>query len=138
LTRGEDLGTMLQNCCAAVVRDLDAARARVWTLNSKEQVLELEASAGLETPIDETHGRVPVGQSKIGKIALDRKPHWTNHLAGDPRIGDQALARREGMVSFAGYPLLIGDRLVGVLAMYARKELPQASLDALGVVADSV
>ena len=76
------------------------------------------------THLDGAHGRVPVGKFKIGLIAAERRPHLTNSVAGDPRVGDQEWARREGMVAFAGYPLLVEGRLVGVLSMFARAPLP--------------
>jgi light-regulated signal transduction histidine kinase (bacteriophytochrome) len=40
------------------------------------------------------------------------------------------------MVSFAGYPLLVEDRLVGVLALFARRPLADDTLSALGAIAD--
>ncbi|MEX2169588.1 MAG: response regulator [Pirellulales bacterium] len=129
---------ILQCCCEALVRHLGAAFARIWTLNEKEQMLELQTSAGIYTHIDGDHSRVPVGKFKIGKIAEERKPHLTNHVVGDPRVGNQEWARQMGMVAFAGYPLIVGDRLVGVMAMFARHTLAPTTLEALGVVADSI
>ena len=129
---------MLQRCAEAVVHHLDAAFARVWTLGSSAEILELQASAGLYTHLDGPHGRVPVGSFKIGLIAQERKPHLTNQVVGDPRVGDQEWARREGMVAFAGYPLLVEDRLVGVLALFARHRLSTSTMEALGVIAQIV
>ena len=133
LTRTSDLRAMLQECAQAVVDRLDAAFARIWTLRA--DVLELQASAGIYTHLNGPHGRVPVGKFKIGLIALERSPHLTNRVVGDPRVGDQEWARREGMVAFAGYPLLIADELVGVLAMFARHQLTDADFQGLGSVA---
>jgi len=45
---------------------------------------------------------------------------------------------REGMVAFAGYPLLLEDRVLGVLALFARRPLAEGILKALGSVADSI
>jgi rsbT co-antagonist protein RsbR len=42
------------------------------------------------------------------------------------------------MVSFAGYPLVVDDRLVGVMAMFARRPLSDAVLQALGAVSREV
>lgn len=135
---GGPLPRLLQRCADAVVRHLDAAFARVWTLNPDEDVLELQASAGMYTHLNGPHGRVPVGRFKIGLIAAERQPHLTNSVVGDPRVGDQEWARREGMVSFAGYPLVVEDRLVGVLAMFARRPLPEDTLEALSSVANTI
>ena len=129
---------MLQRCAEALVEHLDGAFARIWTLNEQEDVLELRASAGLYTHLDGPHSRVPVGKYKIGLIAQERKPHLTNAVVGDPRVGDQEWARREGMVAFAGYPLVVDDRLVGVMAMFARHPLTEATLEAMASVADEI
>ena len=135
---GVSLRQALQRCCEAAVRHLDAAFARVWTLERGSDVLELQASAGIYTHTDGGHGRVPVGKFKIGLIAAERKPHLTNSVAGDPRVGDQEWAKREGMVAFAGYPLLVEARLVGVLAMFSRQPLPEDTLEALASVANVI
>jgi PAS domain S-box-containing protein len=135
---GGSIRLVLQRCAEAVVRHLDAAFARIWTLNEAEDLLELQASAGLYTHLNGSHGRVPVGALKIGRIASERRPHLTNDVLHDPRVGDPEWARREGMVSFAGYPLIADQRLVGVLAMFARQPLSDATLDALRAVADRI
>lgn len=138
LTRSEDLRTMLQRCCEAMVSRLGAAFARIWTLNDATATLELQASAGLYTHLDGGHARVPVGSLKIGWIAQERKPHLTNNVMSDSRIGDHEWAKREGMVAFAGYPLLIGDRVTGVMALFARKPLSAFVTEAMGSVADTL
>ena len=138
LTHTDSLGAMLQGCALAVVGRLDAAFARIWTLNTAAQVLELKASAGLYTHLDGPHGRVPVGKFKIGMIAAEKKPHLTNHVVGDPRVGDQEWAKRERMVAFAGYPLMIGDEIVGVLAMFSRRALSETDFSGLATVAQGI
>jgi PAS domain S-box-containing protein len=138
LTDGTDLRHMLQQCTEVLVHHLEGAFARIWTLNEAEQVLELQASAGMYTHIDGPHARVPLGTFKIGLIAQERKPHLTNAVIGDPRVGDQEWARREGMVAFAGYPLLLDAKLVGVMAMFARHELSPLVLDGMAAVSDAI
>ncbi|BCM93554.1 sensory/regulatory protein RpfC [Abditibacteriota bacterium] len=138
LTRTDPLRDILQNCAEAVVTHLGAAFARVWTLNETENVLELQASAGLYSHLNGPHSRVPVGKFKIGLIASERQPHLTNQVVGDPRVGDQEWAVREGMVSFAGYPLIVEGRLLGVMAMFARHTLPESVLRALATVSDAI
>ncbi|HEX8722240.1 MAG TPA: PAS domain S-box protein [Pyrinomonadaceae bacterium] len=132
------LNLVLQRCAESVVAHLDAAFARIWTIERGSDVLELQASAGMYTHTDGPHGRVPVGKFKIGLIAAERQPHLTNAVVGDPRVGDQEWARAQGMVAFAGYPLLVEQRLVGVLAMFARRPLPDDTLEALSSVANVI
>jgi len=138
LASGEDLAGILQRCAEATVRHLGAAFARVWTLDEGEGVLKLRASAGIYTHLDGPHARVPVGEFKIGLIAQERRPHLTNDVLGDPRIADKGWVRREGMAAFAGYPLVVGDRLVGVMGMFAREPLAGDTLEALDSVASAI
>lgn len=138
LTRSDNLDDMLRLCTEAIVEHLDAAFARIWTLNKKEEMLELQASAGMYTHLDGAHGRVPVGKYKIGRIAEERQPHLTNEVVGDPRVSDQEWAKREGMVAFAGYPLIVEDQLIGVLAMFARKTFTEATFQAMASAANAV
>ncbi len=126
---------MVQICASALLKHLDAAFARIWLLNNESKVLELKASAGLYTHLNGAHARIPVGSFKIGFIAAEQKPHLTNQVQMDERVSDQEWARREGMISFAGYPLLVEGRTVGVMAMFARHPLEEDAIEALESVA---
>ncbi|HUR45370.1 MAG TPA: PAS domain S-box protein, partial [Candidatus Saccharimonadales bacterium] len=138
LNAGTELQAMLQQCAELVVQHLDAAFVRVWTLNEASQTLELQASAGCYTHLDGPHSRVKVGHYKIGLIAQEKKPHMTNTVQTDARVSDKDWAAREGMVAFAGYPLLLEEKVLGVLALFGRNPLPGDVLKALGSVADSI
>jgi PAS domain S-box-containing protein len=139
LTRGGDLRTTLQLCAEGMVRYLEVAFARIWTLNEIENVLEMQASAGTYTHLNGAHSRVPVNnKSKIGLIAEERKPHLTNQVIGDSRVSDQEWVIKEGMVAFAGYPLIVQDRLVGVMAMFSRRQIAEATMSSLASVADVI
>jgi signal transduction histidine kinase len=129
---------MLQQCTEAVVQHLDAALARVWTIEQSAGVLELMASAGLYRHTGGAHSRIALGQHQVGWIAAERKPHLTNDLKNDRRVSDPAWIEREGIVGFAGHPLLIDEHLVGVLGLFSKSPLPPDTLDVLGVVADAL
>jgi PAS domain S-box-containing protein len=138
LTQQGSLQGLLQRCTEAIVQHLDAAFARIWTLGPQGDVLELQASAGMYTHLDGAHARVPVGKFKIGLIAQERKPHLTNQVIGDPRVHGQEWARREGMVAFAGHPLILGGEVCGVMALFARKPLSDTTIAALEAIANEV
>lgn len=137
-SKEESLKTILGECSEAVVRHLDAAFARIWTLSDDGKMLELQASAGMYTHLDGLHSHIPMGQFKIGMIAQERKPHLTNDVLNDPRISDRTWAEKEGMASFAGYPLSVGDRTIGVLAMFSRKPVTPETTEALASGADLI
>ena len=129
LTRIEDLREALQSCVESVVKHVDAALARIWTVDAAGTELELQASAGMY---------LDANGAEIGAIARQRQPHLTNNAVDDPRIGNREWVRKEGMVAFAGYPLVVEGRLVGVAATFARRPLDEDALHALEAIANSV
>jgi PAS domain S-box-containing protein len=138
LTGAESLRQGLQQCAEILARNIDAAFARIWTVNQADKVLELQASAGMYTHLDGGHARVPMGQFKIGRIAENGEPHLTNTVQQDSGVRDPEWARREGMVAFAGYPLKVEERVLGVVAAFARKPLTPATLQAFASVAYNI
>jgi len=138
LTQSGDLRSVLQRSCDALARRLNAASAGIWTLNPQTHALQLQSSAGLGAPAGE---RAPVdapGQSRVAWIVANRLPLLTNDLCADGTGPDAAWAREHGVVSFAGCPLTLGDRVLGVLGVFARWPLDELTLQTLHSVADAV
>jgi PAS domain S-box-containing protein len=138
LVERQPLSLILQRCAEAVVTYLDAAFARIWVLDKQAQVLQLQASAGMYTHLDGEHARIALGQYKIGRIAQSQEPHLTNQVQEDPEVHNQEWAKREGMVSFAGYPLMVQEKLVGVLGMFSRHPLTEVAIKTMANIANEV
>jgi signal transduction histidine kinase len=138
LARGVGVERMLQECAECLVRHLNAVLARFWTLRRGADILELRASAGAYTNLNGQHSRIPLGHLKIGIIARDGVPCLSNDVRSDPRISDKDWACREGIVAFAGYPLVVEERVVGVVGMFARHALDTDTLETLQSLAVAV
>ena len=141
LSANEDLETMLAGCCRALVLHLGATLARIWTLAPSGDLLQLRASAGRHGETAGPHAQVPVGSRAVSPIALiaeERTPRLTNELLEAERLGEREWAKAEGLSAFAGYPLLIADRVVGVVAMFADHDLDQRALTAIETVASTL
>lgn len=138
LTEGESLQDMLHRCAVALHQNLDATFARIWTFDESTQVLILQASAGIYTHLTGSHSRIAINQFKIGWIAQHRQPYLTNQVQTDPRFSDPQWAQQEGIVAFAGYPLTIKDRLLGVVAIFARHPLVEQTLQEMASVASGI
>ena len=135
---GAPLDTILRECAQAVVRHTDAAFARIWLVKQEENMLELHASAGMYTDLDDQYSRIPVGDLKVGRVAATGQGHVTNQLQVDPFIADKEWAKREGLISFAGYPLSLGSKVIGVMAIFARHRLNEDLLDNFASVASAI
>ncbi|BAY79454.1 multi-sensor signal transduction histidine kinase (plasmid) [Nostoc linckia NIES-25] len=138
LTQSDTLENMMRRCTEALVQHLNVAFARIWTLNKRENVLELQVSSGIYTHINGPHRRVRVGELKIGLIAQQGKPHLTNCVQTDPRVNNKEWAQREGMVAFAGYPLIVEGETVGVIAMFSRQVVTESTFKALEFAAQEI
>jgi PAS domain S-box-containing protein len=138
LATDDTLTGILQSCVEAVVKHLGAAFARIWVMTKDQRFVELRASAGMYTHLDGAHRLVPLGHLRVGLIAQEKVPHVTNNVLDDLRWSDRDWARAERMVSFAGFPLLAGGQVVGVLAMFSREPVSQAAVETLGTVSDTI
>ena len=134
LTESESLGEMTARTADLSVAYLDVAFSRLWTLDPSDEVLVLQASAGLMTHLDGVHARIGLGENLIGRIAQDRRPHTNRTQCSTPTSG-QARHDRVSIVGFAGLPLVVGDRLVGVWALFGHREFDASSLRAMESVA---
>jgi PAS domain S-box-containing protein len=138
LTQSNSIQDILYCCTEAMVKHLEGAFARIWLFNQVDNVLELKASSGLYTHLNGSHSRIPVGHSKLGFIAQEKVPHLTNNVLNDAWVSDKEWAKREGLTAFAGYPLLVENNLVGVMAMFAYKPISEYRLQGMALIAHTV
>ena len=136
LAQSDSLPLMLHCCAEAVVKHLNGAFARIWTINKDQNFLELQASAGMYTRLNGTYSRVSMNSPKLGRIAQGF-PLLINNVFDDSYV-DHEWAEREGIVAFAGYAILLDEQLVGVIAMFARQSIPASHFEALGFAAREI
>jgi len=138
LTEEAKLRTVLQHCTDTLVRELSVASARLWLHEEGDDVLVLEASSGLDTDLQGGHAQVQSGTGRLGLVALMRQPQITNTLRSNPDPGEQAWVAEHGLTAFAGFPLMIEQRFLGVLAIFTRNPLSLAILEALKSISDAI
>jgi DNA-binding CsgD family transcriptional regulator len=114
-----------------LVEKFDCAFARIWVLEPDQTTLKLVASSGLYTHTNGSFARVPIGAYKVGKIAQNRVSFLSNNLAAEPWVGNREWAIANNIRGFAGYPLAVKDRVVGVLATFSCQELEPEFLEVL-------
>lgn len=118
----------------ALVHQFDCVFARIWLVEPDQTALRLVSSAGLYTHINGSFARVPMGAYKVGKIAQNRIPFLSNHLAEEAWVKDRNWAIANHIQGFAGYPLMVGDRVIGVLAAFSDRPLAPEFLEVLQVL----
>ncbi|MEU6244050.1 GAF domain-containing protein [Streptomyces sp. NPDC047024] len=89
--------------------------------------LMLRASAGTIAP-EFSSARMPPGAGLGGRVIETRAPYWVrDYRAADGLDHNSAfdlLVASEGLVALLGVPLLVGDRVIGVLFAADRTERP--------------
>ncbi|HVQ77417.1 MAG TPA: GAF domain-containing protein [Candidatus Binatia bacterium] len=101
--------------------ELFGSLAQLWLLDEDGEHLTQSAVAGTRLTPPGVH-RLRIGEGLIGGIAAARESLVISDLRRDPRLQGRDWGAAEGTTSFAGVPLLLGDRLLGVLSVAMREE----------------
>jgi transcriptional regulator with GAF, ATPase, and Fis domain len=128
---------------SAIVRP-NVVLARVWltTAAGADGHLRLLSSAGTPTGggsynrVDGAFSRISLGDGKIGQIAASRQPLIVRGIRGDEGwLANPSWIARQGVRTFAGYPLLADADLIGVLAVFDRWLLSEDAIGDLQFIA---
>jgi PAS domain S-box-containing protein len=136
-TQSVTLAAMLDLSAELIVSHLEAALVEIWTRKPQAEGLELRAGAGRVSAADDPDGPGPRMRCTLDDVVRDRRTLVANAVAGDPRI-DQAWAAAHGVVSFVGYPLIVGEQVVGVIAMFGCAPFSDATVQAISYIANAV
>ncbi len=117
-----------------LVARFNCAFARIWLVEADRTSLRLVASSGLYTRLDGAFARVPMGAYKVGKIAQNRVSFLSNNLAEETWVKDREWAIANRIRGFAGFPLVVRDRVIGVLASFSHHPLTPEFLEVLQIL----
>ncbi len=120
------LHEVLQQCTDALARHLDASFAGIWTRDEQQNGSVLQASTNTASEEDP----VPFETDQIDRIVHSKVPAF-----GD-QGGAGELEPRQDL--FAGYPLLVEGRVVGVVALSGRLPLLADTREELLSVANNI
>ena len=137
LTRRDSLAAILQQCCGAMAEYLRVELAGIWSWDATNQILELQASAGA---INDAN-RADTYQQKVSldlELLAKGRPVFIKQLRGDPRLQDPAWATRERLAAAAFCPLVLEERLVGVMSVFSRSSLPETIVQEMSSVANGI
>ena len=105
-----------------LVSDFDAVRAELWLWDASSNSCYLTHADG--QPAEHRLDYAALGSGAIGKIARN-KTGIENIVLSTFGGDDQEFARRTGLTYIAGYPLMSGEQLSGVLAIYSANDVAE-------------
>ncbi|MGO9597997.1 MAG: response regulator [Isosphaeraceae bacterium] len=127
----ESIETMLQGCTVVLSRDLHAL-AQIWTLKSDGLATELRVSDGPVEIRDE-----PLERGVLSAVTRAHR-RWIEPQPGEQPEHFRLGLGNEEMITVAGFPLLHGSALEGILVVTIRGPMPASVITALETVAASV
>jgi PAS domain S-box-containing protein len=138
LIEQDNLPSLLRGCINVITERLHATHAAVWILRDEDTMLELLASSGVYKDLDDSYARVSVDSLKISRIITDCQGQWTNEIAVHPLLPPQEWPRREGICAFAGFPLVIEHRVIGLMALFFRDALSEMMIQVISSAANQI
>jgi DNA-binding CsgD family transcriptional regulator len=126
------------NITQGLIDQFDCSFVRIWLVESDRTALSLVASSGLYTRLDGDFATVPMGAYKVGKIAQHCIPFLSNQLGSESWVKDRQWAIDNKICGFAGLPLAITGKVIGVLAVFSHQPMQAEFLEALRILCSSV
>jgi signal transduction histidine kinase len=126
---------LLDIMATALTGNLGFAAAQVWLLEPSDGALWRRAGHHTTRNPPPVPGRVERGMGEIGQVAELRVPIVTNDPANHRQLALNPWMSEEGIQAFAGFPMVVGDQLLGVLAIYHRHALDRNTIELLTLFA---
>ncbi len=160
IVRKSPMAETLRAITSQMISHGDIALARIWLIDkgdicdtcsvrsvcpSQELCLHLTASEGRNlkgepswTGLDGRFGRFPIGVRKVGHVAATGESIHLNDLLTQESswIANPDWIHSEKINGVAAHPLRFQDDILGVIAIFSRKNISQENFDWLGLFAE--
>lgn len=121
----EDILKLIVNLTAGVI---GAKICALWLLDEDAKELKIRATQSMSQEYLKER-TLKVGEGIVGLIAKEKKPIVINNVLEDERYKEKKLAEKEQLVSMLGIPMMVKDRVVGVINVYTTKSYKYTKSD---------
>jgi two-component system, cell cycle sensor histidine kinase and response regulator CckA len=133
----EPLDVLLHRCASAIATHLHADLAEIATFDLEHKQMTTRAIAGPLAAGIENPGQAPVIGLDFASIAAAR-PFLSNRLPDDGPVTGLDWLRRHEVCAYAAYPLVIEEKLAGVMSLFSQQALSDRVLQEMGSVASGI
>ncbi len=137
LTRTGSLTAILNNCAKAMAQYLNSELAQIFTFDSKKKVFEPQANAGSLYDQYPIIRELPTMKLDPALVA-EGKPIIIKQLLGAEQFVNPEWIKRGGLTSYAAYPLVLEDKLLGLMSVFTRGSLSEQIGQEMGSVANGI
>jgi PAS domain S-box-containing protein len=137
LTGRASLTAILDKCAKAMVQYLNAELAQIFTFDSKTNTFEPAATAGAVFDTYPSLSQLPAVKIDPAQAAAG-KPIVIRQLLGAERMINPEWIKRGGLVAYAAYPLVLEEKLVGLMSIFTRNSLSEQIGEEMRSVANGI
>ena len=130
----EDILKLIVTLTANVMK---AKVCNVWLIDEKKQEFNIKATQSMHQEYLNKR-TIKLNEGIVGLVAKEKKPKIIFDVLKEERYKEKKLARKEGLVSMASIPMMVKDKVIGVLNVYTNKpyEFTKAEISLLSTIAN--
>jgi signal transduction protein with GAF and PtsI domain len=96
---------------------MDSKICSLWILDEKEKVLRIRATQAISEEYLKERS-LKLGEGVVGYVAQHNEPLSIIDVLKEPRYKEKELAKKEGLVSMLSVPMVVKDKVIGVINVY--------------------
>ena len=130
----EDILKLIVTLTANVIK---AKVCNVWLIDEKKQEFNIKATQSMHQEYLNKK-TVKLSEGIVGLVAREKKPKLIFDVLKEEQYKEKKLARKEGLISMASIPMMVKDKVIGVLNVYTNKpyEFSKAEITLLSTIAN--
>jgi len=130
----EDILKLIVTLTANVMK---AKVCNVWLIDEKKQEFNIKATQSMHQEYLNKR-TIKLNEGIVGLVAKEKKPKIIFDVLKEEQYKAKKLARKEGLVSMASIPMMVKDKIIGVLNVYTNKpyKFTKAEISLLSTIAN--
>jgi len=130
----EDILKLIVTLTANVMK---AKVCNVWLIDEKKQEFNIKATQSMHQEYLNKR-TIKLNEGIVGLVAKEKKAKIIFDVLKEERYKAKKLARKEGLVSMASIPMMVKDKIIGVLNVYTNKpyKFTKAEISLLSTIAN--
>ncbi|MBE3113794.1 MAG: GAF domain-containing protein [Actinobacteria bacterium] len=130
----EDILKLIVTLTANVMK---AKICNVWLIDEKKQEFNIKATQSMHQEYLNKK-TIKLNEGIVGLVAREKKPKIIFDVLKEEQYKEKTLAMKEGLVSMASIPMMVKDKVIGVLNVYTNKpyEFTKAEISLLSTIAN--
>ncbi|MHC2994974.1 MAG: GAF and ANTAR domain-containing protein [Candidatus Atribacteria bacterium] len=130
----EDILKLIVTLTANVMK---AKVCNVWLIDEKKQEFSIKATQSMHQEYLKKR-TMKLNEGIVGLVAKGKKPKIIFDVLKDKQYKEKNLARKEGLVSMASVPMMVKDKVIGVLNVYTTNsyDFTKTDINLLSTVAN--